>query len=234
MNEKPLLKVAQLLDILTPGEFYSIMIPGKKKVKMKRYKLIGCYDTYYLFENEQGCKETYLKMDLLRGAFKIDGLSVKDRVMEEVDKKKKEAEKVKVTKAMLEDAIVEGYNWIISNPGQNWFVSDKCKEFDGYQKKKIVQGVWDKLVFEGHENKVQQVVGPGGAKGFNLKLKIEPVVEEPKPEPTAAVLESTNELLRVDGLKEVTDQMFSKVSSTLDLLKLTGKNVVLDIVFREV
>lgn len=236
---EPLSKAAVQLDILEIGKVYTIREPLRGGcVKVTDQKLIGMFEDYYLFEyiHSPGHRETYMKIDIHNGSIIIEGLNIKEKVLEAIEELKvKEAERVKVTKEMLEDAIVEGYNWIISNPGQNWFVSDKCKEFDGYQKKKIVQGVWDKFVFEGYENRVQQVVGPGGAKGFNLKLKIKPVrIEDAKPEPIMATLESTNELLRLEGLDVLGERILFGLTETYKFLTLTGKKVTVDVIFREV
>ena len=50
----------------------------------------------------------------------------------------------------------------------------------------------------------------------------------------SATLESTKEILRIDGLKSVSAEMLGSIEGTMTLLKSVGKNVVLDIVFREV
>ena len=235
---EPLSKAAVQLDLLEVGKEYTASVVLRAgKIRSRPFVVLGCYPDYYSIRDlTNGRVETLRKSDIHCGIIKIEGLNIKEKVLEAIeDLKSKEAERVKVTKAMLEDAIVEGYNWIISNPGQNWFVSDKCKEFDGYQKKKIVQGVWDKFVFEGHENRVQQVVGPGGAKGFNLKLKIEPVMAQTaKPEPIMATLESTNELLRLEGLDVLGERILFGLTETYKFLTLTGKKVAVDVIFREV
>ena len=213
--------------------------------RSRRFLVLGCYPDYYgIRDLTNGRVETLRKSDIHCGTIKIEGLNIKEKVLEAIEELKvKEAERVKVSKEMLENAIVEGYNWIIGHPGQNWFASDNCKELDSYQREKIIQGLWEKFVYEGHENRIQQVVGPGGAKGFNLKLKIEQnKAEEPKPEQVkatykpeemSATLESTTEILRVDGLKSVSAEMLGSIEGTMTLLRSVGKNVVLDIVFRE-
>ena len=240
----PLIKAAVQLDLLEIGKEYIIKEPLRGGcTKKTEQKLIGIFKDYYLFEyiHSPGHRETYMKIDIHNGSIIIEGLNIKEKVLEAVeDLKIKEAERVKVSKEMIGKAITEGYNWIIENPGQSWIISEKCKDFDGYQKKKIAQGVWEKLVFEGFENRVQQVTGPGGSRGFNLKYKAEPEKVEPekaetyKAEEMSATLESTTEILRVDGLKSVSAEMLGSIEGTMTLLRSVGKNVVLDIVFREV
>ena len=247
MQPTPLIKAAVQLDLLEVGKEYTASVALRAgKIRSRQFVVLGCYPDYYSIRDlTNGRVETLRKSDIHCGIIKIEGLNIKEKVLEVIeDLKVKEAERVKVSKELIEAAIIDGYNWIVSHPGKDWFIADKCSEFDGYQKNKIYKGVWDRFVFEGHENRIQQIVGAGGTKGFKLMLKAESVkAEEPKPEQVkttykpeemSATLESTKEILRVDGLKEVTDQMFYSVSSTFNLLKLTGKNVVLDIVFREV
>lgn len=242
---KPLIKAAVQLDLLEVGKEYTSSInirAGKKRVRS--FEVLACYPDFYCIKDlTNGRTETLRKSDIHCGIIKIEGLSIKEKVLEAVeDLKSKEAERVKVTKEMIGKAITEGYNWIIENPGQVYFTTQQCKEFDYTQRKKIIEGIWAKLVYNGYENLVEQVRGHRNATGFKYNpfdtikgVDPEPVkIEDAKPEPIAAVLESTKEILRVDGLKEVTNQMFYSVSSTFNLLKLTGKNIVLDIVFREV
>lgn len=241
---EPLIKAAVQLDLLEIGTEYTVITSKRNKEKARKMRLVGCYEDFYAFQDkETHRRENILKIDIHKGDIRIDGLNIKEKVLEAVeDLKAKEAERVKVNYEMINKAVNDGYEWIVSNPGQVYFTTQQCKDFDYTQRKKIIEGIWAKLVYNGYENRVEQVRGHRNATGFKYNpldsikgVDPEPVrIEEAKPEPIATVLESTNELLRVDGLKEVTDQMFSKVSSTLDLLKLTGKNVVLDIVFREV
>ena len=238
---EPLSKAAVQLDILEIGKVYTVREPLRGGcVKVTDQKLIGMFEDYYLFEytHSPGHRETYMKIDIHNGSIIIEGLNIKEKVLEAIeDLKVKEAERVKVSKEMLGKAIMDGYNWIMENPGQSWFISERCQEFDGYQKKKIDQGVWDKLVFEGHENKVQQVTAPGGSRGFNLRLKVDPdpvMAQTAKPEPIMATLESTNELLRLEGLDVLGERILFGLTETYKFLTLTGKKVAVDVIFREV
>lgn len=239
----PLIKAAVQLDLLEVGkEYTAIVVLRAGKTRSRSFVVLGCYPDYYSIRDlTNGRVETLRKSDIHCGIIKIEGLNIKEKVLEAVeDLKVKEAERVKVTKELIEAAIIDGYNWIVSHPGKDWFIADKCSEFDGYQKNKIYKGVWDKFVFEGHENRIQQIVGAGGTKGFKLMLKAEPVKVEPektetyKAEEMSATLESTNEILRIDGLESVSAEMLDSIGGTMTLLKSVGKNVVLDIVFREV
>jgi hypothetical protein len=257
MQPVPLIKAAVQLDLLEIGkEYTAIVVLRAGKTRSRPFVVLGCYPDYYSIRDlTNGRVETLRKSDIHCGIIKIEGLNIKEKVLEAVeDLKIKEAERVRVTKEMLENAIVEGYNWIIGHPGQNWFASDNCKEFDSYQRKKIIQGLWEKFVFEGHENRIRPIVGNGGTKGFNLKLKIEQHKAEDskpdtatkpisakseigmtKPEPIQATLESTNELLRLEKLAPDEDSdIWKLLMSTYSLLQITGKKVSMDIVFREV
>ena len=243
MQPVPLIKAAVQLDLLEIGKEYTASVALRAgKIRSRPFVVLGCYPDYYSIRDlTNGRVETLRKSDIHCGIIKIEGLNIKEKVLEVVeDLKVKEAERVKVTKEMIGKAITEGYEWIIENPGQSWIISEKCKDFDGYQKKKIAQGVWEKLVFEGFENRIQQITAPGGSRGFNLKYKVEPEKVEPekaetyKAEEMSATLESTKEILRIDGLKSVSAEMLGSIEGTMTLLRSVGKNVVLDIVFREV
>lgn len=241
----PLIKAAVQLDLLEVGGEYTVITRKRNKEKARKMRLVGCYEDYYLFQDVYtGRKESLLKIDLHSGVVVIEGLVVKDKVLEVIeDLKVKEEEKMKMTQEIMKKLVGEGYQWILNNPGKPYFTNDKLSEALNYhQKQKVLDEIWGKLVYEGYENLVETVKGKRGAKGlvynpFDIIKGVDPEpvkIEDAKSEPIQATLESTKEILRVDGLKEVTDQMFYSVASTFSLLKLTGKDVVLDIVFREV
>lgn len=239
----PLIKAAVQPDLLEIGkEYTAIVVLRAGKTRSRPFVVLGCYPDYYSIKDlTNGRVETLRKSDIHCGIIKIEGLNIKEEVLKAVaDLKVKEAERVKVSKELIEAAVIDGYNWIVSHPGKDWFIADKCSEFDGYQKNKIYKGVWDRFVFEGHENRIQQIVGAGGTKGFKLMLKVEPEkveqekAETYKAEDLSATLESTKEILRIDGLKSVSAEMLGSIEGTMTLLRSVGKNVVLDIVFREV
>lgn len=230
----PLIKAAVQLNLLEVGKEYTSSITlraGKKRVRS--FEVLACYPDFYSIKDlTNGRTETLRKSDIHCGIIKIEGLNIKEKVLEAVEELK-EAEKVKVTAAMIEEAVLKAYNWIIEHPDQGWYAAEQCKEFDSYQKTKIIQGVWEKIVYEGHENRVRQVRGKGGARGFSFIGRLMPEKVE-DPEPIMATLESTKELLRIDGLKSVSAEMLDSIGGTINLLKSVGKNVVIDIVFREV
>ena len=236
MQPTPLIKAAVQLDLLEIGaEYTAIVVLRAGKTRSRPFVVLGCYPDYYSIRDlTNGRVETLRKSDIHCGIIKIEGLNIKEKVLEVVeDLKAKEAERVKVNYEMINKAVNEGYEWIISNPGQIYFTTQQCKEFDYPQRQKIIEGIWAKLVYNGYENRVDQVRGHRNATGFKYNPVV-PVVEEPKIEPVAATLESTKEILRIDGLKSVSAEMLGSIEGTMTLLKSVGKNVVLDIVFREV
>ena len=246
MQPTPLIKAAVQLDLLEVGKEYTASVVLRAgKIRSRQFVVLGCYPDYYSIRDlTNGRVETLRKSDIHCGIIKIEGLNIKEKVLEAVeDLKVKEAERVKVNYEMINKAVNDGYEWIISNPGQVYFTTQQCKEFDYTQRKKIIEGIWAKLVYNGYENSVEQVSGHRNATGFKYNpfdsikgVDPEPVrIEDAKPEPIAAVLESTKELLRLEKLEpdEKTD-IWTLLMSTYSLLQITGKNVVMDVVFKEV
>lgn len=247
MHPIPLIKAAVQLDLLEIGkEYTAIVVLRAGKIRSRPFVVLGCYPDYYSIRDlTNGRVETLRKSDIHCGIIKIEGLNIKEKVLEAVeDLKTKEEEKMKMTQEIMKKLVEEGYQWILKNPGKPYFTNDKLSEALNYpQKQKVLDEIWGALVYEGYENLVETVTGKRGTKGLvynpfdTIKgVDPEPVkIEDAKPEPIKAEeLLIKRELLRVDGLKDVTDQMFYSVASTFNLLKLTGKDVVLDIVFREV
>ena len=108
----PLIKAAVQLDLLEVGKEYtaSVVLRGDK-MRVRPFVVLGCYPDYYgIRDLTNGRVETLRKSDIHCGIIKIEGLNIKEKVLEAVeDLKSKEAERVKVNN--------DGYEWIISNPG---------------------------------------------------------------------------------------------------------------------
>ncbi len=237
---KPLIKAAVQLDLLEVGkEYTSSIVLRAGKVRSRPFEVLACYPDFYSIKDiTNGRTETLRKSDIHCGIIKIEGLNIKEKVLEAVEELRG-AEKMKVNYEMINKAVNDGYEWIISNPGQIYFTTQQCKEFDYPQRQKIIEGIYSKLVYNGYENQIEQVRGHRNATGFKYNPRIQEYnskvsekVEESKP--IMATLESTNELLRIDGLKSVSADMLDSIGGTINLLKSVGKNVVIDIVFREV
>jgi hypothetical protein len=266
---KPLIKAAVQLDLLEVGKEYTSSITiraGKKRVRS--FEVLACYPDFYSIKDlTNGRTETLRKSDIHCGIIKIEGLNIKEKVLEAVEELK-EAEKVKMTKEIMKKLVIEGFEWIMNNPGKPYFTNDRLSEALNYpQKKKVLDEIWEKLVYEGYEGSVETVRGKRGAVGLVYKIPkaaIEPKdceceiettkatdvsnhlgtikgvdpepvrIEDAKPEPIMATLESTKEILRIDGIRYMDLETLNNIKATHQLLKLTGKPIALDIVFREV
>ena len=242
----PIIKAAVQLDLLEIGTEYTVITSKRNKEKARKMKLIGCYTDYYLFQDVYtGRKESLLKIDLHKGDVVIEGIIVKEKVQEVVeDLKAKEVEKMKMKQEIMEKLVEEGYQWILKNPGKPYFTNDRLSEALNYpQKQKVLDEIWGALVYEGYENMVETVKGKRGAKGLVYKIQdeaIEPIEQEceiktTEPEPISIAPESTKEILKLEGLKQGGHlDIGPLIISTYNLLQITGKKVVMDVVFREV
>ena len=269
MQPTPLIKAAVQLDLLEVGKEYTASVALRAgKIRSRQFVVLGCYPDYYSIRDlTNGRVETLRKSDIHCGIIKIEGLNIKEKVLEVIeDLKVKEAERVKVAKDKWDMYIQEGLEWLLRNPGKGLDIVELGRshndELSYYLRGKLKEDIAQRGKDNGHNviinvrnrqllyrpEKVQ--IGnrnPGvfinrhldGEEPLDEEYEIEESKPEPitatyKPEEMSATLESTNEILRVDGLKSVSAEMLGSIEGTMTLLRSVGKNVVLDIVFREV
>ncbi len=179
------------LDILEPGMTYGVVVNDGRYSRDELMQLIGCYKDHYLFINEKGFKESFLKSDLLNGSWKVKGINPRKMLLEAaeklsgIEKANVEEDLNMKAKIHMEELVQKCMKWLEEHPGEGLHIKSK---FHTYNLSNPQASIARDTVLQRMNDQGKKVVIEGGRpklliyKGEKLTESNESEVEEAKEE----------------------------------------------------